>query len=149
VHIPAELDRPEVVTQISPNRLKIDDSNRWSAPLAQMMRRALAQDLAARLPAGSFVFPDAPAPPGTRTLVVTVLDSQADANGTLSVQVAWTLLSGQPASATLSQQAVLHAQFAGHDADAQAAALSRILGELSDRIAASLAGGGGGVVGVK
>jgi uncharacterized lipoprotein YmbA len=95
------------------------------------------------------VFPDAPAPPGTRTLVVTVLDSQADASGTLTVQVAWTLLSGQPASATLSQQAVLNAQFAGHDADAQAAALSRILGALADRIAASLADGGGGVVSAK
>ena len=139
VHIPAVLDRPEVVTQIAPNRLAIDDNDRWGAPLALMMRSTLAQDLLPRLPAGAFVFPDAPAPAGTRTLVVTVLDCNASAGGTLTLQVAWTLLSGQPARTTLTQQAALSAQLEGHDAAAQAAALSRVLGELADRIAASIA----------
>nr|WP_094779098.1 ABC-type transport auxiliary lipoprotein family protein [Paraburkholderia ribeironis] len=138
VHIPTVLDRPEVVTLASQNRLTIDDSDRWGAPLAQIMRSTLAQDLMTRLPAGSFVFPDAPSPPDTRTLVVTVLDSEADASGTLTMQVGWTLLSGQPGHATLRQQMTLRSALAGHDAAAQAAALSRILGELADRIAASI-----------
>ncbi|MEX3984895.1 membrane integrity-associated transporter subunit PqiC [Paraburkholderia sp. EG287A] len=139
VHIPAVLDRPEVVTHVAPNRLAVDDNDRWGAPLAQMMRSTLAQDLLPRLPAGAFVFPDAPAPAGTRTLVVTVLDCNASAGGTLTLQVAWTLLAGQPARTTLSQQAALSAPVEGHDATAQAAALSRVLGELADRIAASIA----------
>jgi uncharacterized lipoprotein YmbA len=140
VHIPAELDRPEVVTQQSPNRISVAESERWGAPLGQMMRRTLAQDLVTRLPAGSFVLPDAPAPPDTRTLVVTVLDTQADANGTLTLQAAWTLLSGRPARATFSQQTTLKAEIADRgDAAAQAAALSRILGQLADQIATSIA----------
>jgi uncharacterized protein len=139
VHIPAELDRPEVVTQQSPNRISVADTERWGAPLAQMMRRTLAQDLVTRLPAGSFVLPDAPAPPDTRTLVVTVLDSQADANGTLTLQAAWTLLSGRPARATFSQQTTLKSEITNRgDAAAQAAALSRILGQLADQIATSI-----------
>lgn len=138
VHIPAVLDRPEVVTQIAPNRLAIDDNDRWGAPLAQMMRSTLAQNLLPRLPPGAFIFPDAPAPAGTRTLVVTVLDCNANANGTLTLQAAWTLLSGQPARTTLTQQAAFSTQIEGRDAAAQAAALSRILGELADRIAASI-----------
>lgn len=139
VHIPAEFDRPEVVTQIAPNRLSIDDNERWGAPLAQMMRRTLAQDLLARLPAHALVFPDAPAPPGTRTLVVTVLDIRNEASGTLTMQAAWTLLSGQSMNATLSREATLTTQVASRDAPAHAAALSRVLGELADRIAASIA----------
>lgn len=138
VHIPAELDRPEVVTQVAPNGLAVDETHRWGAPLAQMMRRALAQDLATRLPAGSFILPDAPAPPDTRTLVVTVLDSEADASGTLTLQAAWTLLSGHPARAILTQQVSLRSEMTNRDAAAQAAALSRILGQLADRIAASI-----------
>jgi hypothetical protein len=139
VHIPAELDRPEVVTQLSPNRLAVDDTDRWGAPLAQMMRRTLAQDLMTRLPAGSFVLPDAPAPSGTRTLVVTVLDSEADANGTLTLQAAWTLLAVHPARTTLTQQATLKSEMTDRNAPAQAAALSHILGQLADRIAMSIA----------
>jgi hypothetical protein len=137
VHIPAVLDRPEVVTQVAPNRLAVDDSNHWGAPLAQMMRRTLAQDLTTRLPAGAFVFPDAPAPPDTRTLVVTVLDAEADTK-TLTLQAGWTLLSGQPARATLTREVTLTSALASSDATGQAAALSQILGELADRIAASI-----------
>ncbi|WP_414696412.1 PqiC family protein [Paraburkholderia sp.] len=140
VHIPAELDRLEVVTQPSPNRLAIDGTDRWGAPLAQMMRRTLAQDLMTRLPSGAFIVPDAPAPPDTRTLVVTVLDSQADASGTLTLQAAWTLLAGRPARAILTQQATLTSAMTARDAPAQAAALSRILGQLADQIATRIVG---------
>lgn len=140
VHIPAELDRPEVVTQDSANQLTVHDNDRWGAPLAQMMRRTLAQDLLARLPANAFILPDAPAPAGTRTLVVTVLHSEADANGTLRLQVSWALLSGHPPHATQTQQLTLAANMASHDAAAQAAALSQLLGQLADRIVASIPG---------
>jgi hypothetical protein len=138
VHIPAVLDRLEVVTLASQNRLTIDDSDRWGAPLAEMMRRTLAQDLLTRLPAGSFVVPDAPAPPGTRKLVVTVLNATADASGTLTFQAEWTLLAGHSDQATLRQQVTLNSAISGHDALAQAAALSHVLGDLADRIAASV-----------
>ncbi|APA88495.1 PqiC family protein [Paraburkholderia sprentiae WSM5005] len=138
VHIPAVLDRLEVVTLASQNRLTIDDSERWGAPLAEMMRRTLAQDLLTRLPAGAFVVPDAPAPPGTRTLVVTVLNATADASGTLTLQAEWTLLAGHADQATLRQQVTLDSAINGQGAPAQAAALSRVLGKLADRIAASV-----------
>lgn len=138
VHIPAELDRPEVVTQASANQLTIHDTDRWGAPLGQMMRRTLAQDLLTRLPAGSFVLPDAPAPPNTRTLVVTVLDYNAATSGTLTLQASWTLLSGRPSRATMTQQVTLTSDMTSGGAAAQASALSRVLGQLADRMAASI-----------
>ncbi|NUX54726.1 hypothetical protein FSB65_14975 [Paraburkholderia sp. JPY418] len=96
------------------------------------------QDLTSRLPLGVFIFPDAPAPPDTRMLFVTVLDAETDASGTVTLQAAWTLQSGQPARATFTQQATLKAALENRGAAAQAAALSRILGALTDRIAASV-----------
>ena len=138
VHIPAELDRPEVVTQVAANRLSVDEGTRWGAPLAQMMRRTLAEDLLARLPEGAFVLPESPAPADTHALVVTVLDLQADPDKMLTLQAAWTLSSGHPARVMLTQQATLYAPMTKHDAASQAASLSRILGQLADRIAASI-----------
>jgi uncharacterized lipoprotein YmbA len=138
VHIPAELDRPELVTQTSANQLAIHENDRWGAPLGQMMRRTLAQDLLTRLPQGSFVLPDAPAPPDTRKLVVTVLNAEAGASGTLALQASWTLLSGPSSHTVLTQQVSLTSDMAGGDATAQAAALSHLLGQLADRISASI-----------
>lgn len=140
VHIPAELDRPEVVTQDGANQLTIHDTDRWGAPLGQMMRRTLAQDLLARLPAGSFVLPDAPAPPHTRKLVVTVLSIQAGASGTLTMQASWALLFGHGSHADLMQQVTLSSGMANRQAQAQAAAMSQLLGQLADRIAAGIVG---------
>ena len=138
VHIPGELDRPEVVTQISSNQVSVDEGTRWAAPLARMMRRTLAEDLSSRLPEGAFVLPDAPAPTDTRALVVTVLDIQADADETLRLQAAWSLSAGHPARVELTRQATLTAQMTESDAAGQAASLSRVLAQLADRIAASI-----------
>ncbi|RKU01079.1 hypothetical protein C7H84_22665 [Burkholderia sp. Nafp2/4-1b] len=140
VHVPAELDRLEVVVQRSANRLVIDDGARWGAPLDRMMRQTLTQDLLTRLPEGTVVLPDAPRQADTRTLVVTVLDAHADESGTLTFEVAWTVLSGHPERVTSSRETTLTAQITQHDAAAQAAALSAILGQLADRIASALGG---------
>ncbi|KVF23104.1 hypothetical protein WJ07_16525 [Burkholderia vietnamiensis] len=138
VHVPAELDRPEVVVQRSANRVWIDEGARWAGPLDRMMRRTLAQDLLTRLPTGAVVLPDAPRPPDTRTLVVTVLDVHADDGGTLTLEAAWTVLAGRPERVSASREMTLTASLTQHGAAAQAAALSAILGRLADQIAAGL-----------
>ncbi|MGN6805620.1 MAG: PqiC family protein [Trinickia sp.] len=138
LHIPGELDRPEVVTQISGNQLSVDEGTRWGAPLARMMRRTLAEDLLSRLPEGSFVLPDSPAPTATRALVVTVLDLEIDTSKTLRMQAAWTLSTGRPDRVVLTRQATLSVEMPDSNAAGQAASLSRALGELADRIAASI-----------
>lgn len=138
LHIPGELDRPEVVTQISGNQLSVDEGTRWGAPLARMMRRTLAEDLLSRLPEGAFVLPDSPAPTETRALVVTVLDLEIDTSKTLRMQAAWTLSTGRPDRVVLTRQATLSVEMPDSNAASQAASLSRALGQLADRIAASI-----------
>jgi uncharacterized lipoprotein YmbA len=140
VRVPTALDRPEVVAQDAAHRLSVRENDRWGAPVGQMMRRALAQDLLARLPAGAFVLPDAPAPDGTRGIVVTVLDLRAQPGGRLTLQGSWTLTAGQPARAVLTQEVELSEPMSSRDSSAIADALSRALGHLADRIALSLAG---------
>jgi uncharacterized lipoprotein YmbA len=137
VHVPATVDRPELVTEIGPGRVRVSGQDRWAAPLGEMMRRVLAQDLASRLPQGAFVFPDAPRPAGTRGLVVTVLQLTATPDGRVDLQANWSVLDAGSSRAGGGDNLRLSAT-AGPGSDGQAQALSAVLRQLADRNAASL-----------
>jgi len=49
VSVPASVDRPEFVVQVAPNRVEIDEFNRWAAPLNDSVARAVAGDLSVLL----------------------------------------------------------------------------------------------------
>lgn len=49
VSIPEAVDRPQMVVQVAPNRVDIDEFNRWAAPLSGGIARAVAGDLVAQL----------------------------------------------------------------------------------------------------
>ena len=49
VSIPAEVDRPEFVVQVAPNRVEIDEFNRWASPLNDGIARAVAGNLSVLL----------------------------------------------------------------------------------------------------
>jgi uncharacterized lipoprotein YmbA len=49
VSIPASVDQPEFVVQVAPNRVDVDEFNRWDAPLNDSIARVVAGDLAVQL----------------------------------------------------------------------------------------------------
>lgn len=49
VSIPASVDQPQFVVQVAPNRVEVDEFNRWAAPLNDSIARAVAGDLAVQL----------------------------------------------------------------------------------------------------
>jgi uncharacterized lipoprotein YmbA len=49
VVIPAAVDRPEFVVQIAPNRVDVDEFNRWAAPLGNAIANTVAGNLAVLL----------------------------------------------------------------------------------------------------
>ncbi len=49
VSIPAEVDRPQFTVQVAPNRLAIDEFNRWAEPLNSNIARVVASDLSVLL----------------------------------------------------------------------------------------------------
>jgi uncharacterized lipoprotein YmbA len=140
VHIPPELDRPQVVTSMGANRLAVHDLDQWASPLGEMMRRTLAQDLLARIPQGGFVLPDAPRAAGVRGLVVDVLLLRADPGGQVTMQASWTLMTPGTNTAVIVRNVQLGAAGAPGP-EGEAAATSQILGQLADQIASSLGQG--------
>jgi uncharacterized lipoprotein YmbA len=49
VSVPASVDRPELVVQVAPNRVEIQEFHRWAAPLGESIARTVADDLVALL----------------------------------------------------------------------------------------------------
>jgi hypothetical protein len=137
VHLPPSLDRRQMVRMATANSVQISETDRWSAALDEMVRNVLARDLVARLPHDKLILPEAPAPAGTPSIVVTLTQFGPDANGTVTLNGSWSLLSGANQTPTLSREVHLTAGVAP-DADASAAAMSQALGQLADRIAQSL-----------
>lgn len=134
VHIPPALDREQMVRESAPNQLDVSDQDRWAAPLGEMMRRVLTQDLAQRLSKGAVILPQQPAPPDVRKIVVDVLQFERQASGVVKFDGSWSLL-GADVHMPIATHHVHLSENAGASSAAQAQAMSRILGRIADQIA--------------
>jgi|SRR5580700_1348942 uncharacterized lipoprotein YmbA len=138
VTIPGELDRLEIVRRSASNRLQIATFDLWAASLEDMIWRVLADDLAARLPAGAVATANEPAGAEPhRRLYIDVQEFAGDARGAVTLRATWLLTTPNAASERGTEEVALGASDA--TADSLAAAMSRALAGLSDRIAAALA----------
>lgn len=134
VHIPPALDRESMVRGESGNQLQISSQDRWAGDLGEMIRRVLTQNLASRLPTGMVIAPDSPAPPSARGLVVDILTFQPQSAGEVVLDADWSLLEGTQSNPVLRRSVHLTAA-AASSAQAEAAAMSTLLGQLADDIA--------------
>lgn len=147
VRIPALLDRPEIVEDRGDGRVHVHADDRWGAPFAKLVRSTLALDLRARLPAGLCVPPDTPSPADARHVVVTIVALHAraaQAGRQLTMKASWALVDDAGAArVVVSHDVDIDTPLdgdgdGGDDGEAQAAAISRALGTLADRIVAGL-----------
>lgn len=135
VHLPSLLDRLGMVRSAGGGKVDISDQDRWAAPLDDMTRRVLAEDLAARLGGGEVVFPRSPKPKGCRDLVVDVQEFQPAGSGRTILTARWSLIPDGGTHPSIEEPVQL-ADSGGADAASEVAAMSRLLGRLADRIAA-------------
>ena len=49
VSIPAAVDRPQIVATVGPNQVRLDEFNRWDAPLQNTIARVVAENLVTML----------------------------------------------------------------------------------------------------
>jgi uncharacterized lipoprotein YmbA len=138
VTIPGEIDRPQLVRQMDANRLQIAEDDRWAAPLDEMIRRVLLDDLARRLPASPG---EGSATGRQHALSVDIREFYGDANCNVTLRAAWTPKQAgatahpEPAQATTED---IHVSATGACPDTLPATMSIALGQLSDRIIAGV-----------
>jgi len=137
VSVPAAVDRPEFVVQSGPNRVDIDQFNRWDAPLNDAVAQVVAGDLVKLLGTPNVASaPMANFDPAYRvTIDVQRFDSVPGQSAL--VEAVWTVrrtAGGETRSGrTTAPQAVQ-----GDSFDALAAAHSRALAKMSGDIATAI-----------
>jgi len=138
VSVPASVDRPEFVVQVAPNRVDVDDFNRWASPLNDSIARAVAGDLAALLGTPDVaVAPLANFNPAFR-VTLNVQRFDAIAGEAVVVEVVWAVHPTGGGGETRSGRTVAREPVQGQSFDALAAAYSRALAKVSGDIAASI-----------
>ena len=137
VTMPAEVDRPQFTVTIAPNRVAIEEFNRWAEPLNDNIARVIAANLTTLL--------------GTpRVTSVTLANFNADYHVTIDIQK-FASLPGQSAqldavwvvrqpsaNVTLSGRTTVDEPVTGSSFDALAAAHSRALAKVSRDLAAAI-----------
>jgi len=134
VHVPAVLDRREIVQGEHNYQLSLSSQDRWGGDFGDMVRRVLTQDLQQRLPAGMVIGPDNSAPADARGVVVDILSFQPRGAGVVELDADWVLLQGSPPRTTVHRSVHLTEPFQG-SVESQAAAMSRLVGRLADDVA--------------
>ena len=127
VSIPGELDRPEIVRKVGPNQLNIAGSDRWAAPLDEIIRRVLAEDIARRVP-GAAGEPQRP-------VSVDIHEFYGDGSCNVTLRAVWTLKQAGTQPATEE----IRVPSSGPCPATLAETMSNALGQLSDRILAGVA----------
>lgn len=133
VLVPALVDRPQMVFNTGTNQVRLDEFNRWAAPLADEITRVTMENLTQLL-----VTPDvwpAAADPVSRAelkLRIDVVDFQATPGESVLVDARWSVRRG---SISRSGRSMLREPCSGPGADAVAAAYSRALATMAADIA--------------
>jgi uncharacterized lipoprotein YmbA len=139
VTIAPELDRPELVTRSGPNRVHVEGSDRWAAPLAEQIRRVLSDDLSARLPLGMVANPNEASTKDPRRLLTVAIDEfYGNDSCAVSLRASWSLMKPQATSQHGTAQVQVPAS--ASCSSELPAAMSRAVSLLADRLAAAIAG---------
>jgi hypothetical protein len=134
VSLPAAVDRPQFVVQVAPNRVELDEFNRWAAPLGDGIARAVAGDLVVLL--GT---PDVAAAPATNLapayrVTIDVQRFETVPGEAVLIDAVWTVRA--TTGATQSGRTVARETVQGASYDELAAGHSRALAKVSADIAA-------------
>ena len=139
IEFPEYLDRPQIVTRGSQNRLYLADFDRWAEPLELNFKRMLVENLAVLLATDEVVqFPWKRSRRIDYQILVTVIRFDAAQGGDMVLNVRWTVSDGDGRSVIPPRVSRITKPAESADYEAIVQAGSRALEEMSRRIAAAV-----------
>jgi uncharacterized protein len=137
VSVPAEVDRPQFTVQVAPNRVAVDEFNRWAAPLSDNIARAMAGNLSvllgtprvAAIPAANFA--------AAYRVTINIQRFETVPGKSVLVDAVWVVR--PPSGGTAQSGRTMASEPVSDESyDALAAAHSRALAKVSSDIAAAI-----------
>lgn len=139
VTLPVALQRQALVVRQGDNRLEVFGTVRWAGPFSVMIRRTLAQNLAARLPQGMVILPGHPNPERPmRLFIVTFQTFSASASGVVTLKAHWTLVEADSGDELFTRETRITIDANANHAGEIAQAMSRALARLAERMVSAL-----------
>lgn len=136
ISLPSYLDRPEIARRVDANQIAYDPETRWAEPLRTNFERALGADLVQLLgPQRIVAFPWYSIEQLDFTVAIAVTRFEQQPDGSLALMGRWTVRDRHDAVA--GSQTFDYTRPGGAP-DENAAALSQMIAELSEAIAAAM-----------
>ncbi|MBK8640272.1 MAG: membrane integrity-associated transporter subunit PqiC [Chromatiaceae bacterium] len=140
VTLPDYMDRPQMVSGIvGAGRIEVDEYQRWGGSLRADIVNTLGENLAHLLGTSRVVILPAEVKlPVQYRLVVDILRFEADSDGQALLKARWALIDPSAEVALAMRESSFRQPFAKAGPDAQVAALSATLGDLSREVAETI-----------
>ena len=139
VRLPEYLDRPQLVTRLTPNRLQLADSHRWAEPLAENISRVMRENLSALLGTDRILLHPWPASRGTDyQLLAEVLHFENESDGAARLVALWSVKGKDGAIVLPERRSSLLVPAASRDQEGQVGALNAALGSFCREIVQAL-----------
>ena len=139
VHLPEYLDRPEIVTRINPNELKLAELDVWAEPLQVNFTRVLVENISRLLKAEPVaVFAWGAFPQIDFQVDVEVVRLDGDMAGDAFLTAQWSILNSSNKSILISKKSEYTEPVGKTGYSALVAAQSRMIGALSLDIAEAI-----------
>lgn len=138
VSVPAFIDRQQIVTRTGPNRVHIDEFERWASPLKENIGRVVVQDLVSLLGTSRVtLFPETSAAGSSYRAVIDIMRFDSELGKSATLDAGWTVSSAKSEESHRGRTTVTETA-QGNDYAALVAAHSRALGKLSADIAKAI-----------
>jgi uncharacterized lipoprotein YmbA len=137
VTIPAAVDQPEFVVQVSANRVDVDEFNRWVAPLNDAISRAVAGDLVVLLGSPDVATSQLANFTPDYRVTIDVQQFQSIQGDSAIIQAVWTVRKTADGE-TRSGRSNVRETVQGQGFDALAAAHSQAIAKISADIAGAI-----------
>ena len=136
VELPAYLDRPQIVTRLSDNQLRLAEFDHWAEPLQDTFSRVLIENVCTLLCADSIaVSPWRRSADVDYRVRVEVIRMDSDFEGVSSLVARWTITGDNGKTLVLAKKSSYTTRTSALDYGAIVAAHSTLIGRLSEEIA--------------
>jgi uncharacterized protein len=140
VKLPGYLDREEIVTRVSQNRFAVAENDRWAEPLEENFSRVLSQNLSILLQTDRIVaYPWERNQRPTYQVQVEVLRFEPNAEQMVELWARWSITDNTKKTVSV-RESYLSRPAKDKSTEASVAALSEVVGGLSQEISASIRG---------
>jgi uncharacterized lipoprotein YmbA len=139
VAMPDYLDRPQIVTRVSENEIKIDEFSRWAEPLKESFTRALVQNLSSLLGTAKVIrTTESPGIPMALQVGVEVVQFDGTLGGDVVLVVKWGLFGEGGKKLLIAKRSSFKEPTGAATYEAFVAAESRAVAALSRELAEAI-----------